>query len=189
MDLRARADYELVRASIAGCEDSFAELVERYKKLVYSIILRQVSDRDMADDYAQDVFLKMYRNLASYSPEYKLSTWLMRITGNHIVDMHRKKRPAEVPFEEERAEKAAGSARSAEGEFMRREDARRLERIFAGLPDMYKVPVALYHEQGLSYQEIADRLGEPLSKVKNRIFRGRKQLKAMLAEESGGGAL
>ena len=184
MDVCARTDYELVLKSMGGCEDSFAEIVHRYKNLVYSVILRHTSDRELANDYAQDVFLKIYKNLKSYSPEFKLSTWFMRIAGNHIIDMHRKKKLTEVSLEEHAAsvEKGQASAASAENEYFRAEEARRLEKIVDGLPDMYKVPVVLYHGQGLSYQEIAETLGEPLSKVKNRIFRGRKILRAKLAE-------
>ena len=62
-----------------------------------------------------------------------------------------------------------------------------LRNLVAGLPDIYRVPIVLYHEQGLSYQEIAEITGEPLSKVKNRIFRGRKMLKESLLGARRGG--
>ena len=184
MDTSARTDYELIRETLGGLDDSFTELVNRYKNLVYSVIFRQIKDKDLANDYAQDVFFKVYKNLNSYSPEFKFSTWIMRITGNHIIDMHRKKKWQEVSFEEhaESIERSPNAEISAEGMFMRMEEARRIEKIVAGLPEMYKVPVVLYHGQGLSYQEIAESLGEPLSKVKNRIFRGRKMLKAKVSE-------
>ena len=184
MDTSARTDYELIQETLGGLDDSFTELVNRYKNLVYSVIFRQTRDKELANDYAQDVFFKVYRNLKSYSPEFKFSTWIMRITGNHIIDMHRKKKWQEVSFEEhaESIEHSSNTEVSAEGAFMRMEEARRIEKIVAGLPEMYKVPVVLYHGQGLSYQEIAEKLGEPLSKVKNRIFRGRKLLKAKVIE-------
>ena len=184
MEASARTDYELITEILGGLDDSFTELVNRYKNLVYSVIFRQIKDKDLANDYAQDVFLKVYKNLKSYSPEFKFSTWIIRITGNHIIDMHRKKKWQEVSYEEhaESIERSLNAEISAEGAFMRLEDARRIEKIVASLPEMYKVPVVLYHGQGLSYQEIAESLGEPLSKVKNRIFRGRKLLKAKVSE-------
>ena len=184
MEASARTDYELITETLGGLDDSFTELVNRYKNLVYSMIFRQIKDKELANDYAQDVFLKIYKNLKSYSPEFKFSTWIMRITGNHIIDMHRKKKWQEVSYEEhaESIERSSNVEISAEGAFMRQEEARRIEKIVAGLPEMYKVPVVLYHGQGLSYQEIAEALGEPLSKVKNRIFRGRKLLKAKVSE-------
>jgi len=69
------------------------------------------------------------------------------------------------------------STRSPEAIYLMREQTERINKIVSELPEMYKVPVVLYHQQGLSYQEISDIIGEPLSKVKNRIFRGRKLLK------------
>ena len=189
METNARTDYELIIEILGGLDDSFTELVNRYKNLVYSVIFRQIKDRELANDYAQDVFLKVYKNLKSYSPEFKFSTWVMRITGNHIIDMHRKKKWQEVSYEDhsESIERSSFAEMSAENAFLKLEDARRIEKIVAGLPEMYKVPVVLYHGQGLSYQEIAGLLGEPLSKVKNRIFRGRKMLKATLAGEVSDG--
>ena len=189
MDSGVRSDYELITEILDGLDDSFTELVNRYKNLVYSVIFRQIKDRELANDYAQDVFLKVYKNLKSYSPEFKFSTWVMRITGNHIIDMHRKKKWQEVSYEEhaESIERTSKSEISAEGAYLKQEEARRIEKIVSNLPEMYKVPVVLYHGQGLSYQEIAESLGEPLSKVKNRIFRGRKMLKAKLAGEASDG--
>ena len=185
-----RTDYDLIKDAIKGCDDSFTELVNRYKNLVYSVIHRQVKDNELANDYAQDVFFKVYKNLKSYSHEFKFSTWVMRITGNHIIDMHRKRKLQEISYEEhaESLEYTVGTEASAESIFFKKDEIKRIEKIVAGLPDMYKIPVVLYHGEGLSYQEIADFLDEPLSKVKNRIFRGRKLLKAKLAGNIGGGA-
>jgi RNA polymerase sigma-70 factor (ECF subfamily) len=176
-----RTDVELIEACLCGNQDSFTELVNRYKNLVYSIILRQTRDSEEANDLAQDVFLKVYKNLKSYTPAFKFSTWIMRITGNHIIDRHRKKKAETVPFEPHMAE-GAGMATEAspESQYLRREQAERIQKIIADLPEMYRIPVVLYHQQDMSYQEISDEIGEPLSKVKNRIFRGRKLLKEML---------
>ena len=189
METSARTDYELITEILGGLDDSFTELVNRYKNLVYSVIHRQIKDKELANDYAQDVFLKVYKNLKSYSPKFKFSTWVMRITGNHIIDMHRKKKWQEISYEEhaESIDSSTNTEISAEGAFFRQEEARRIEKIVASLPEMYKVPVVLHHGQGLSYQEIAESLEEPLSKVKNRIFRGRKMLRARLAGEASDG--
>ena len=173
-------DLELIEACIAGKQEAFGELVSRYKNLVYSIILRMTKDSEEANDLAQDVFLKMYKNLASYSPEFKFSTWVMRITTNHIIDHHRRRRPETVPIEA--AANAVSSEDSPESALLRKEERERIQGIVDDLPGMYKLPIVMYHQKGMSYQEIADKIGEPLSKVKNRIFRGRKLLKARLSE-------
>jgi len=175
-------DLELITDCLAGGQDSFAELVNRYKNLVYSIILRMTKEHDEASDIAQDVFLKIYKNLRGYVPEYRFSTWCIRITTNHIIDRHRKKKQETVPLEAAMLETAAaGTVASPEAIYLKKEQTRRISRIVSELPEMYKVPIVMYHQQGLSYQEIADMIGEPLSKVKNRIFRGRKLLKESLS--------
>ena len=182
----ARSDYELIQMSLKGHDDSFTELVNRYKNLVFSVICRHVRDKEIANDYAQDVFLKVYRHMGTYSPEFKFSTWLMRITGNHIIDMHRKKKFTEVSYEEH-TEKTKLHSISAESAYFRAEEVRRMEKMVSELPEKYRIPVVLFHKEGLSYQEIAETVGTPLSKIKNRIFRGRKILGAKLAENTDGG--
>ena len=176
-----RTDMEIIESTLNGNRDDFAELVNRYKNLVYSIIRRQTRDTEEANDLAQDVFLKIYRNLRSYTPAFKFSTWVMRITGNHIIDQHRKKKMETVAFEPHMAEGAhMATEASPEAQYLRAEQAERINKLLAQLPELYRIPVELYHKEDLSYAEIAEAINEPLSKVKNRIFRGRKLLKELL---------
>ena len=178
-----RTDMELIESCLQGSQDCFAELINRYKNLVYSIIFRMTKDSEYANDLAQDVFLKVYKNLKSYTSEFKFSTWIMRITSNHIIDQHRKKRLETVSYEAHITDSdsaAGGVSGSPEMVFLQNDHTQRINKIVADLPDMYKIPVVLYHQQGLSYQEISEKIGEPLSKVKNRIFRGRKLLKSLI---------
>jgi len=172
-------DYEMITQILNGNKDLFAELVRRYKNLVYSVVVRMVASRDEADDLAQEVFIKVYRNLDKYYPDYKVSTWIIRITTNHVIDYRRKNRLETQAIEDMEYEEVhwSGPETSPEAEFLKKELKEMLDNLVSSLPDMYRVPIMLYHEQGLSYQEIADIIEQPLSKVKNRIFRGRKMLK------------
>ena len=176
--MSAYTDYELIQQCLAGNRDVFEELVKRYKNLVYSVILRMVTDREEANDLAQDVFIKIYKNLDKYYPEYKFSTWVIRIATNHVIDYRRKKKQETVPIDE--VEFSLSAEESPEAAYIRREQKEELKKVVGDLPDMYKIPIVLYHEQGLSYQEISEIINEPLSKVKNRIFRGRRMLKENL---------
>ena len=173
-------DHELVLACAEGDKASFGEIVMRYKNLVYSVVLRMVSDKEEANDLAQDVFIKLYRNLEKYQPEYKFSTWTIRIATNHVIDYRRKKRHEVVNIDEVAGGLYADGGQSPEDAYIAGEQSRLLRDMVADLPDIYRIPIVLYHDQGLSYQEIADITQEPLSKVKNRIFRGRKMLKESL---------
>ena len=174
-------DVEIIEACLAGDKDIFAELVNRYKNLVFSIILRMTKDSDEADDLAQDIFIKMYKNLSNYSPEYKFSTWVMRISTNHIIDYHRKRKQETIPLDT--AIIPPDTDGTPEAVFIQKEERQRIKKLVDDLPLMYRIPIIMYHQEGMSYQEIADKAGEPLSKIKNRIYRGRKLLKAGLTTE------
>ena len=176
-------DMQLIEDCLNGNQNAFEELIARYKNLVYSIILRMTKDNEEANDLAQDVFLKMYKNLSSYSEEFKFSTWVMRITTNHIIDFRRKKRQETVPLETAENMVAADPQDTPEAVVIRSEEKDRINKIIDELPSMYRIPIIMYHKKGMSYQEISDKIGEPLSKVKNRIFRGRKLFKARYIEE------
>jgi len=175
--ITALTDYELITQILNGDKELFAELVRRYKNLVYSVVVRMVNDRDEADDLAQDVFLKVYRNLDKYYPDYKFSTWVIRISTNHVIDYRRKNRLDTQSLDDVEYDTLVAAGSSPEADYLKKELKEMLDKTVAALPDMYRVPIMLYHEQGLSYQEIADIIEQPLSKVKNRIFRGRKMLK------------
>lgn len=177
MDKR-KEDYTLIQEVLAGNQDSFADLLGRYKNLVYSVIMRMVNDPEEANDLAQEVFLKVYRNLDRYQPTYKFSTWLIRIATNHVIDYRRKKRQETVNIDDVHLE--AAESDTPEAAYLRKEGKMNINAALQALPEMYRTPIVLYHQQGLSYQEIADMLGEPLSKIKNRIFRGRRMLKELL---------
>ena len=187
MNYAKMTDYELVLACVEGEKDSFSELAARYKNLIYSVVLRMVSDKEEANDLAQEVFIKIYRNLEKYSDEYKFSTWTIRIATNHVIDWRRKKKQDTVNIEDVAGGLQADAGASPEDDYIAKEQSRMLRDLVASLPDIYRVPIVLYHEQGLSYQEISEITDEPLSKVKNRIFRGRKMLKESLLDMRRGG--
>lgn len=169
------SDYDAIKECLGGNNDYFEVLVTRYKNLVYSLILRMINDTEEANDLAQEVFIKIYKNLDKYYPDYKFSTWVIRITTNHVIDYRRKQKQETVSSDEMEFDIAGED--SPETDFIKKERSKKLSQVVGDLPDMYKIPIVLYHQQGLSYQEIADITDEPLSKVKNRIFRGRKMLK------------
>lgn len=175
-------DYDLVLACINGDKTAFNELLQRYKNLVYSVTLRMVNDKEEANDLAQEIFIKIYRNLEKYHPEYRFSTWVIKVATNHVIDFRRKRRQDTISIDEVGDTLAAGHTDSPEAAYIAKEQRQILHDLIDDLPDMYKIPIVLYHQQGLSYTEISEITGEPLSKVKNRIFRGRKMLKESLME-------
>jgi len=185
-ELRTLSDYEVIMLCINEDRDAFTEIVSRYKNLVYSVVFKMLNNPEDANDMAQEIFIKVYKNLEKYSPDYKLSTWIMRIATNHVIDYKRKKRSETVPIEE--YDLVLSASETPESEFIKNEKSQAINGLLTNLPDIYKVPIVLFHQQGLSYQEISDLMQEPLSKVKNRIFRGRRMLKDSLIKIDEGGS-
>ena len=184
MNVKDLTDYELVQKCLNGEKEYFSEIITRHKNLVYSVVLRMVNNQDDANDLAQEVFIKVYKNLDKYFPDFKFSTWIVKITTNHVIDYRRKKKYETVSMEE--VEYKLISENTPELDCLEKEERLLLNQLLNKLPDIYKVPIVLYHQQGLSYQEIAETINEPLSKVKNRIFRGRKLLKEELLKMKEG---
>ncbi|MCL2620820.1 MAG: sigma-70 family RNA polymerase sigma factor [Defluviitaleaceae bacterium] len=176
-----KSDYDLTVMVANGDHDAFSELVNRYKNLVYSVVLRMISDKEEANDQAQEVFIKLYKNIGKYSDEFKFSTWVIRIATNHVIDFRRRsKNHIEASNLDDMEDSAVEYVSSAEETYIAKEQSKMLSDAVENLPDMYKLPVVLYHQQGMSYQEISDIVGEPISKIKNRLFRARKLLKESL---------
>ncbi len=175
MDIDNLTDYELVQKCLNGEKDYFTEIIKRNKNLVYSVVLKMVNNHDDANDLSQEIFIKIYKNLDKYFPDFKFSTWVVKIATNHVIDYRRKKKYELISIED--IQYKLVSEKTPEQNCLEKENRLALNNLVNNLPDIYKIPIVLYHQQGFSYQEISEAINEPLSKVKNRIFRGRKILK------------
>ena len=183
------ADSELVARAIAGREESFEELVRRYQRPIAAYVYRMVGDYDSALDLTQEVFIKVYGSLERYRPEFKFSTWIYRIAHNAAIDHLRRAggiRTEELEVEGEGGRSyekpLASSAPTPEQESERRERRAEIEEIVQSLPPAYRELIVLRHAHDLSYDEIAEVRGLPLGTVKNRIFRAREAMRALLVE-------
>ncbi|NLN64754.1 MAG: sigma-70 family RNA polymerase sigma factor [Clostridiaceae bacterium] len=173
-------DREIVERCLNGEIDCFSHLVTNYKKLVYSIALRFLKDPQHAEDITQEVFFKAYRKLALYDTNMKFSSWIGRITHNTCIDTIRKNRNYQVvPSDEMIIEDTDDSADEI---VIKKEKKQWIEEQIRQLAPGYKTPLLLFHQGGLSYEEIARSMNVPLSIVKNRIYRARKMLKEKMAD-------
>ena len=173
-DLEA-SDYELVKRCISGERDIFAEIFARYKKLIYRTIFNFVGSSPDVNDLFQEVFLRIYKSLARYNPEYQFSTWVIKITTNICLDRLRRKRPDHETMES--IEEVGDSRSSPENSCLDRERAERVRKALQELPEDYRTPVILFHQQGLSYEEMAEIMGQPMTIIKNRLYRARLMLR------------
>ena len=84
-------DQEVVRHAVIGREAAYRELISRYQRPVYSLIFRMVRNRELAEDLAQDTFVKVLNAIESYRPEYKFSSWIFKIANNAAIDHLRRR--------------------------------------------------------------------------------------------------
>jgi RNA polymerase sigma-70 factor, ECF subfamily len=153
------------------------EIAEQYGDTVYTMAYRLTGDRDEARDLAQDVFVRVYRNLDRYRPG-TFEGWLYRITKNLFLDRVRRRsrvRMEPLPDEEWRQpqESGPGPAERAEAGVLRSD----LELALQDLAPVFRTAVVLCDVQGLSYEEIAHATGWPIGTVRSRIHRGRRLLR------------
>ncbi len=181
-----QTDIEIVKEVLQGRSEAFRELVSRYKRAVYSLCYRMVQNNEEAEDLSQEVFIKVYQYLGKYDEDYKFSTWILKIATNTSIDYLRKKKVDTVPLEEGIESKQEMA--SAESIYFHQSNKALIEKMIKELPEEYRLLIILYHQQGLSYKEIADNVNIPMSKVKNRLHRARnilkEQLKSIKEEET-----
>lgn len=171
---------ELTARLAADHRSAFADLITAHQDLVFGIALRVTRDAAAAEDVAQDSFVNAYRALGRYSPDriaaLRLRPWLARIALNLARNHVRDRRPHD-------GEEIAAAVPSPAGEqplslVQRREERELWNRLLSGLPDRYRLAVALRHVEGLSYVELAGALGRPLGSVKSDVHRGVALLRA-----------
>ncbi len=180
-------DAELVASSLRGSDEAFRDLVVRFERPVYALILRMVRDPETAEDLAQEVFVKAYRHLGSYDPRRKFASWLFKVAHNTTIDHLRRAELDTVPLAAENDEGggllavlADPTAESPAAAAERHGMARALERAIAGLRPEYREAVVLRYVEGLAYQEICEVLRLPEGTVKTNLHRARKQLAAAM---------
>lgn len=174
------SDLELVQQCLSGDKNAFSEIVARYKKLIYSVVYNMTPDKQEVNDIAQEVFIRIYKSLDRYNPEYKFSTWAVKIATNLCLDMLRKKKVNSVSLEE--IVGASSNVDTPEVYYIKNERSRQIRKAIDELPEKYRIPIILFHQNGLSYEEITKVLNEPMTIVKNRLYRARLMLREKLAD-------
>ncbi len=169
-------DFSLIKRFIDGDESVFAELIKRHKDKVRNIIYLTLTNSDIVDDIAQEVFITVYKNLKNFRFESQFTTWIYRITINKCKDHLRKKniRKIFLPIKDDDEEPVFETVNEDS-------DIKQIVRnAIAALPDKLRIPIVLKDLEGFSYQEIAESMQCEIGTVKSRIFRGREALKKML---------
>lgn len=166
----------LIKKVREGDIDAFKEIVTLYKKPIYNLCFRMLNSREEAEDATQEAFIKIYRGINTYNGKCKFSSWAFKIASNVCIDAIRKRKTYTVSIDDYEIP----DEYTPEENYIDNEIKRDVNTAVESLPQMYKEVVIYYHFMNLSYKEISDILDEPMTKVKNRLYRARLMLRQKL---------
>ena len=162
------------------------EIVTRHSDRVYRLAYRLTGNRPDAEDLTQEVFVRVFRSLSTYTPG-TFEGWLHRITTNLFLDQARRKQRIRFdPLSDESADRLTSGSPAPEAAYADRTFDDDIERALATIPPDFRVAVVLCDVEGLTYEEIADILDAKLGTVRSRIHRGRAMLRTALAHRAPG---
>jgi RNA polymerase sigma-70 factor (ECF subfamily) len=186
------SDQEVVLMARNGREAAYRELIRRYERPIFALLFRMVRDRELAEDLAQETFVKALNAIESYRPEFKFSSWIFKIANNAAIDHLRRRELDTLSLD--------GSPHAATPEAMQatalqigarqespldaveaKELGGAIEAAIGRLRPEYRSCILLRHVEGRAYEEIAEILDLPLGTVKTYIHRARNELRQSLA--------
>jgi RNA polymerase sigma-70 factor, ECF subfamily len=179
-------DFELMERIGDGDHEAFRRLVERHQNAVIGTVAKMLGNASEAEDIAQQVFLRIWRNAKRYRPDAKFTTYLFTITRNLVFNETRRKSRKKEVSSDEREENTntlieASPDRQPDAELLQAELQQAVDDAIAALPEAQRMAVVLRRYEQLSYEEIAVVLKLSVSAVKSLLFRARTSLRESLA--------
>ncbi len=192
-NLNGASDQAVVARAKQGDEAAFREILRRYERPVFALLYRMVRDRALAEDLAQETFIKILNGIGSYRPEFKFSSWVFKIANNAAIDHLRRRSVDTISLhgspDAVTPERMAATALNLPDrgetpleELEARELGSAIERAIGKLRPEYRSCILLRHVEGHSYEEIAEMLDLPLGTVKTYIHRARNELRDYLED-------
>ena len=183
-----RTDEELVALATAGDPDSFNQLIVRWERSIFALAFRVIGREEDARDVCQETFLRAFRSIKGFKGQSKFSSWLYRIALNLCRDWIRRERRSGRPTpldEESEPVWSHGQAppETAEDRAVRQDLGRVITQAMSALSDDQRITIVLKEYHGLTFQEIADLQGCPLSTVKTRLYQGLAVLRRQLQRD------
>ncbi|HEX4998327.1 MAG TPA: RNA polymerase sigma factor [Terriglobia bacterium] len=165
-------------------DSGFEEIYRTHYRRVFNLCRYLLNSVDRAEDAVHEVFLRAHARMASYDPALPMSSWLLKIAGNHCVDLLRRKATERRIFDEDSDREfdipAAGS--TPLGEVLAAERGEDVRRAMSAIPEKYRAPLVLAYYNELGYDEIAGILGVERTQVALLIFRGKQHLRQRMAK-------
>ena len=174
----ARSEFDLITAAQQGDQHAFDELVRRHREAVITVVYRMCGDVHLAEDAAQEAFVRAWQHLPTYQPRSPFRNWVYRIAINAALDTLRAVRQEREPVD---ADAAASADDGPEALVERAEQAEGVRQAVLNLPPASRAVLVLREYEGLSYREIADTLDIPIGTVMSRLNYARERLRQALA--------
>ncbi len=180
----AQSDVELVAASLSGSQLACRELVERFQRPVYNLIVRMIRDPALAEDLSQDTFVKAFTHLSTFDAKYRFASWILKIAHNTAIDYLRRhtRAPASLDDGDDGEARTTMDRSSPDPAALlaRKELAQALDEAIDRLKPDYRKVVVLRYQEELEYEEIAQVLSMPIGTVKSYLHRARRELAEMV---------
>lgn len=181
---KGKQDYELVKRAMQHDQKAFAELMHRYRDMVYFMMLKMVNNRDDAEDLTLEAFGKAFRSLEKYSPDFAFSTWLFKIASNNCIDFIRRRKATTFSLDKgltdgdglEYQIDVKSDVLDPEEDLIRKQKGVLLRDIVDKMQPRYKILVEMRYFKEMSYEEISVELNFPVGTVKAQLFRAREIL-------------
>lgn len=180
LELIKRRDFSLIKRILAGDDDSFARLMTYYKTKVFIFGKSFFKNETDAEDFVQEVFIKVYTHLHSFKGKSQFSTWLMRIAYTTAINSVNRRKEY-LPLSDELII-ADQMNISPEEQQIRKITKLAIKEAINELPEKYAVCIDMYFSYNIPYAEISEMTGYPLNTIKSHIFRAKKILKDKLEE-------
>jgi RNA polymerase sigma-70 factor, ECF subfamily len=187
----SQSDADIMLRTKAGDQSAFEYLVQKYRRPMVSFMYRMARNSAVAEDLAQEVFLRVYRSRETYEASAKFSTWLYRIATNlavnHARDTRHERPEVQVSLDEPDDDTGTtlelpDGALNAEQQMVRRERLLAIRQKIEALPEQQRLAVIMHKYQQMDYKQIADVLKKSESATKSLLFRAYETLREQLKE-------
>lgn len=179
--MKTQEDLKYIDSILAGDTDAFTALVNKYKDMVFTIIVKIVGNEADAEELSQDVFLKVYHSLGSFKRESRFSTWIYRIAYNAAITKTRKKKLETQALNHEMVESyTQDDIQENIYTLTPQQQKSFIDKVLASLPENDYVMITLYHKEDCSVKDISEITGFSESNVKVKLHRIRKRMQKEL---------
>ena len=172
-------DETLVKKALKGKADAWDQLITRYERKIFNFTLRMTGNREDAMDLMQEVFLAVYRNLASFRGESAFSSWLFGIASFRCADFFRKKKPVDSIEEESQLGPDLSPETNPFDQVARNQMNRKIVAMLARLPGEQRLVIELKFFQEKTFDEISELLGISSNTLKSRLYGALRKIRTM----------